>query len=124
MNRAEALAFADQLVAGWIASPPTNARGYSDGWKVPTLAERTEAVEKLAAFLWDVEEKPVGRDFSPPVSTVFGWPIDGRTGRPDEWMYKAAKLTVSGWATSNQPHRVDEKQAVFALIEAYEQPAT
>lgn len=51
MTREEALRLADLMVTGWINDPPKNARGYSDGWKPPTIAERTEAVERLATFL-------------------------------------------------------------------------
>lgn len=53
MNREQAVAFANTIVNEWLDTPK-NSRGYPvDGWKLPTLAERTEAVTKLAEFLWE-----------------------------------------------------------------------
>jgi hypothetical protein len=64
MNREQALAFANAIVNEWL-EPPKNGRGYpADGWKPPTLAERTEAVTKLAGFLQEPAAPPrlVGPD--------------------------------------------------------------
>jgi hypothetical protein len=53
MNREQAVAFANAMVNEWLDTPK-NSRGYPvDGWKPPTLAERTEAVTKLAEFIWE-----------------------------------------------------------------------
>lgn len=51
MTRAEALALAMESVEK-LGTPPTNNRGYTaDGWRPPTLAERTTAVLAFAEFL-------------------------------------------------------------------------
>jgi hypothetical protein len=55
MNRKEAMLLAKELVDS-MSIPPTKSNGYAvDGWKAPTLAEKVDAIEKLANFLWDVE---------------------------------------------------------------------
>jgi hypothetical protein len=55
MNREQALTLANTIIGEWLEAPK-NSRGYPvDGWKVPTLMERTDAVAKLAEFLWEPE---------------------------------------------------------------------
>lgn len=122
MNRAEAMAFADQLVTGWIDNPPKNDRGYTrDGWKTPSLKERTDAVEQLASFLWEVEGPvPVRKLVAPAIDTVFGWPVDGRHP-PTAGQYAIATATLTQWESEpNVVHRVDEIHALHALVNAYE----
>lgn len=55
MTRAEALALAEETVSR-LAAPTPNARGYADGHKPAPLAERTEAVLAIAAFLAPEED--------------------------------------------------------------------
>lgn len=51
MTRAEALTLARQTVDGMTVAP-LNSRGYPvDGWRAPTLSERTEAILAFANFL-------------------------------------------------------------------------
>lgn len=51
MDRATALAEAQKMV-DHLSTAPTKANGYVvDGWKAPTLEERTTQVLRLAAFL-------------------------------------------------------------------------
>ena len=50
LSRLEALDRATQLV-NEMSQPITNARGYADGWKPPTLTERTQAIRELTATL-------------------------------------------------------------------------
>lgn len=53
MNRAEALDKAKVIVDSW-SEAPMKANGYPvDGWKPPTLQERTAAVTQIAEFLWE-----------------------------------------------------------------------
>lgn len=53
MNREQALDKADAMVAEWMAQTK-NARGYvHDNWKPADPAARTDAVIKLAEFLWE-----------------------------------------------------------------------
>lgn len=49
--RADAMKAAEEMVAR-LSTPPTNVRGYTvDGWKAPTLAERTAEILRVASFL-------------------------------------------------------------------------
>lgn len=51
MTRAEALEKA-QAMTDHLATAPTKANGYVvDGWKAPSLDDRTTAILRLAAFL-------------------------------------------------------------------------
>lgn len=51
MTREEAINKATQIVDG-LSQPVLNDRGYrADGWKPPTLHERTQAILALADFL-------------------------------------------------------------------------
>lgn len=51
MTRAEALEKAQEMTAH-LADPPLKSNGYvKDGWKQPTLDERTTQILRLAAFL-------------------------------------------------------------------------
>lgn len=44
---------ANTIVGEWLDAPK-NSRGYPvDGWKPPSLVERTNAVTQLADFLWE-----------------------------------------------------------------------
>lgn len=53
MNREEALDKANQLVTEWMEQVK-NARGYvHDSWRPADPAARTDAVIKLAEFLWE-----------------------------------------------------------------------
>lgn len=54
---------ANEIVSAWVSNPPTNARGYADGWKPPTLGERTVSVVQLADFLMVPE--PQGKLVAP-----------------------------------------------------------
>lgn len=50
-RRARALIDAQEMTEA-LSKGPTNGRGCAvDGWRAPSLAERTEAILKLAAFL-------------------------------------------------------------------------
>lgn len=53
MTREDAVTKATEIVDAYIKNPPTNSRGYADGWKPPTLEERTDSIIKLAEFLWE-----------------------------------------------------------------------
>jgi len=54
MNRKEAMEMAVEIVEAQ-SKVPIKSNGYAvDGWKAPTLAEKTDAILKLAEFLWDV----------------------------------------------------------------------
>lgn len=91
MNRAGALAAATAIVDK-ASQPVMNERGYkADGWKPPTLAERTEAIVKLAEFLMLPEPpEPHGRLISPPQLLCDSClqPMDGLPGRNCETLPK------------------------------------
>lgn len=125
VNRADALDKANALVSEWITTPPMKANGYPiDGWKAPTLKERTEAVKQLADFLWEIEPEPPVNKLVPPRTTLFGWPVDGMDGPPSIGQYRAAREVQRAWrADPNGIHRVDEIEALNRLIEAYEEAA-
>lgn len=121
MNREEALAKADAIVTGWIADPPKNGRGYvADGWKAPSLAERTEAVERLAGFLRapEPEVKPT-ISFKPPRTTIYGWHTDGSDGPPSKQLYNVAVSVLEQYRADNRPHLAAEIDALETLIGAY-----
>jgi hypothetical protein len=122
VNREDALGKADAIIAAWLTAP-TNSRGYPvDGWKAPTLSDRTNAVEQLARFLME-PERPVNK-LVPPRTTLFGWPIDGMDGPPSLQQYRAAREVQRAWrAEPDRPHRVDEINALNSLIEAFEETA-
>ena len=71
MNREQAMDKAVEIVDKWSSEEPKNSKGYGiTGWKPPTLGEKVDAAEKLASFLWEVEEVEVltaptlsGKDF-------------------------------------------------------------
>lgn len=51
MSRAEALTMAQEMTEK-LSVAPMKSNGYpADGWKTPTLAERTDAILRLAEFL-------------------------------------------------------------------------
>jgi len=119
MDREQALAKANEIVAGWL-DPPTNQRGYPvDGWKPTSPTERADIVVKLAEFLWEPEPEP---DQPPNITTLYGWPIDGSGGKPSRMQYDVAKGVLTGMVSTNRPVRADELNALHALIAAYEQP--
>lgn len=121
MNREDALTTAYDLVEKMGASPDLNARGYKhDGWKPMTGPERTEAIIKLATFLLDEPTPPV-RDIPAPVSTIFGWPIDGRGGLPSKAQYRTAQEVLIKIRTDGGLYRVEEYNALQALVDAYEE---
>jgi hypothetical protein len=56
MNRAEAMALAVKIVDEQC-TVPLKSNGYAiDGWKAPSLQEKTEAILKLAEFLWEPQD--------------------------------------------------------------------
>lgn len=64
MKREDAVRTAFELVEKMGNNEELNKRGYKvDGWKTPTMAERADAIEKLADLLMDPEPR-----FVPPVS--------------------------------------------------------
>lgn len=59
LGRLEAMEKARQIVDAWIDNPPKKANGYTvDGYRTPTLEERTDAIIKLAEFLWEPTDLP------------------------------------------------------------------
>lgn len=59
MNRGEAMDKAVEIVEKWCAAP-MKSNGYTvDGWKAPSLSEKADAAEKLANFLWEVDDVKV-----------------------------------------------------------------
>jgi hypothetical protein len=59
MNRKEAMEMAVEIVDKQCVVP-TKSNGYTvDGWKAPSLEERTDAYIKLAEFLWDANDDTV-----------------------------------------------------------------
>jgi hypothetical protein len=63
MNRKEAMALAVEIVDKWSSSAPVKSNGHTvDGWKAPSLAEKVDAAEKLASFLWDAADDTVRPD--------------------------------------------------------------
>lgn len=51
MSRADALTMAWEM-SEKLSAAPVKSNGYPvDGWKAPTLAERTDAILRLAEFL-------------------------------------------------------------------------
>jgi hypothetical protein len=55
MNREEAIDKAVTIVDAWSIQP-TKTNGYPiDGWRAPSLEEKTDAVTKLAEFMWEIE---------------------------------------------------------------------
>lgn len=59
MNRKEAMEIAVDIVDKWSATP-MKSNGYAvDGYKAPTLAEKTNAVKEIADFLWDASDVQV-----------------------------------------------------------------
>lgn len=54
MNRVEAMEWAaDYAERSKIFAPITNSRGYSDGWKPPTPAEKARIIAELAETVVD-----------------------------------------------------------------------
>lgn len=97
MTRDEAMKLADAMVTAWIANPPTNARGYADGVKIPTIQERADSVIKLAEFLWDVpadDQPPTPVELMPHPATLFGWVVGSDTC-PTPGQYRQAKAAVA-----------------------------
>lgn len=122
MNQQEALAVANAMISEWIQNPPTNDRGYPRGdFKMPTIEERAASVQRLAEFLWN--PTPVTRHVvDPTLMTVYGWPIDGRAGKPSKAQYDVAKAVIQSAATNRRLMTTDEAGALQLLIEAYEAP--
>ncbi len=125
MTREDALKLANEVVTAWISNPPTNGRGYADGWKPPTVAERTEAVIKLADFLMvpDPPSKLVAPKLEPSPPTLYGWPIDGSKGDPTYQQYRAAKSVLRAMEESGQPVPTVQVDAIRSLIGAFEATA-
>ncbi len=123
MTRDEALDKANAIVAAWLADPPKNGRGYiEDGYKAGSIEQRTDAVIKLAEFLWDVA--PETKLAAPlPSPTLFGWAIDGSGGDPTRGQYTAAKSVLSSIQASGRPVPTVEIDALNALVGAYEATA-
>lgn len=121
MSPEEALKLADAMVSAWLADPPKNSRGYvADGWKIPTISERAEAVEKLAGFLRvpEPEVKPT-ISFKPPRTTIYGWPTDGSDGPPSKQLYNMAVSVLERFRADNRPYLTAEIDALETLIGAY-----
>lgn len=60
MTREEAIDKATQIVEEMGNTPGLNTRGYKvDGWRTPTIEERTDAILKLAGFLFGPPERVV-----------------------------------------------------------------
>jgi hypothetical protein len=55
MTRGQAVEKATAMVDA-MSQPVTNARGYADGWKAPTLAERVQAIRDLTETLMGGQE--------------------------------------------------------------------
>lgn len=56
MDRAEAMRMAVEIIDKQ-ATVPMKSNGYAvDGWKAPSLQEKTDAILKLAEFLWEPED--------------------------------------------------------------------
>jgi hypothetical protein len=122
MNRDEALGKADALVSAWIADPPKNGRGYvADGWKAPSLVERTEAVERLAMFLMQPDRPSTNLVPPVPVTRLFGWAIDGSEGPPEERLYNYAQSILGHRVGDGRLYKVEETEALRALVAAYEE---
>lgn len=60
MTREEAIDKATEIVEAMGNTPSQNNRGYKiDGWRPPTIEERTDAILKLAGFLIGPPERVV-----------------------------------------------------------------
>lgn len=123
MKRLEALARATEVVESIGNNPEKNNRGYKvDGWKTPTLAERTEAILKLAEFLM-TEDQPPTR-LVPPMKTmvtIFGWDINS-DGPPSKQAYQSARATLATWRRNPEiTYPPEQLQGIEELIRVYEQ---
>lgn len=119
MTRDEAIDTATSIVEKLGNTADLNSRGYKvDGWKPPTLLERTEAILAIASFL--ATPQPVMRLAAPGSfpARVFGWLIDGSEGPPSPVVVGMAKATLDSWATDRSLHPVAEWEAMRAAVDA------
>lgn len=118
MNREEALAKATVIVE-------SIGNNKVDGWQTPILAQRTEAILKLAEFLM-TEDQPPTR-LVPPITakfTIFGWDPYDSDSPPSVQAYKSAKATLATWQRNpGLVYPAEYVDAIGTLIETYEQHA-
>ena len=80
MNKAEAFEWAGDYVERMrLFEPVLNSRGYADGWKPPTPAEKTAVIKELAESVMDEPGLFRGEDVASFVASMFTQHTSGST---------------------------------------------